>query len=187
MIFVTVGSQLPFDRLIKAMDAWCAASGRSDVFGQIAEPGPAGYYPEHFSWERFMSPQEFERNIGEAELIVAHAGMGSIIAALTMAKPIVIMPRRGALAETRNDHQYATWKEFGERPNIFPALDESELSITIDAALSTKPNSAGSNAHPFGSDELIDAVANYIHEGRTSPSRVPSLGRSNSFVRDTSN
>ncbi len=34
MIFVTVGEQLPFDRLVRAVDEWAAASGK-EVFAQI--------------------------------------------------------------------------------------------------------------------------------------------------------
>ena len=37
MIFVTVGAQMPFDRMCKAVDAWAAKRGRSDVFAQIGE------------------------------------------------------------------------------------------------------------------------------------------------------
>ncbi len=48
MIFVTVGFQLGFDRLIKAMDNWCQSSGHEDVFGQLGELGENGYRPEHF-------------------------------------------------------------------------------------------------------------------------------------------
>ena len=44
MIFVTVGTQLPFDRLIRAVDNWAKAAGRRDVFAQI---GPASYRPLH--------------------------------------------------------------------------------------------------------------------------------------------
>ena len=38
MIFVTVGTQLAFDRMIKAVDEWAGARGRTDVFAQV---GPA--------------------------------------------------------------------------------------------------------------------------------------------------
>ena len=46
MIFVTVGTQLPFDRLVRAVDAWAAEHPQVDVFGQI---GPASFRPKHFA------------------------------------------------------------------------------------------------------------------------------------------
>ena len=56
MIFVTVGEQLPFDRLIKTVDEWAASQGREDVFAQI---GKASYIPKHIKWTKFVSPEKF--------------------------------------------------------------------------------------------------------------------------------
>ena len=39
MIFITVGTDLPFDRMIRALDDWAGASGRRDIFAQIGEGG----------------------------------------------------------------------------------------------------------------------------------------------------
>ena len=58
MIFLTVGTQLPFDRLVAAVDDWCAARGESDVFGQICDPGPDGYRPKHFEWVADLDPAD---------------------------------------------------------------------------------------------------------------------------------
>ena len=43
-----------------------------------------------------------------AAAIVAHAGMGTILTALETGKRLLVMPRRAALGEHRNDHQLAT-------------------------------------------------------------------------------
>jgi hypothetical protein len=40
MIFVTVGTQGQFDRLIRTVDEWADARGRTDLFAQT---GPAVY------------------------------------------------------------------------------------------------------------------------------------------------
>jgi len=61
--------------------------------------------------------------------------MGSIISALEIGKPIVVMPRRGALRETRNDHQVATAERFGVRGRVIVAQDEQEFAETLDYAL----------------------------------------------------
>ncbi len=44
MIFATVGTQLPFDRLIRALDGWAASNGGVEVFAQI---GRGEYEPSH--------------------------------------------------------------------------------------------------------------------------------------------
>lgn len=124
MIFVTVGTQLPFDRLIRAVDTWAVAKERMDVFAQV---GPSGYRPQHIRSKGFIDAQEFRSLVSEATLMVAHAGMGSIITALEANKPIVVLPRRADLNEHRNDHQLATAKRFASLGVIHVAFDVQEL------------------------------------------------------------
>lgn len=124
MIFVTVGGQLPFDRLVHAVDAWAASEGRGDVFAQI---GGSEHPPEHIEWARFLSPPDFRQKAASADTIVAHAGMGSILTALELQKPIVVMPRRAGLGEHRNDHQLATVRHLGTDVGIVVADDEDAL------------------------------------------------------------
>ena len=95
---------MPFDRMVRTIDAWASRVGRSDVFAQI---GPTNWRPRHIEWTQFIEPQDFRRRVRDATIIVAHAGMGSILV-LELGKPIIVMPRRGDLRETRNDHQLAT-------------------------------------------------------------------------------
>lgn len=123
MIFVTVGEQLPFDRLIRTVDKWAADSGQ-EVFAQI---GDTDLIPNTLKYKKFLEPVEFQEKFNSAELIVAHAGMGTIITALEFGKPILVMPRQAALGEHRNDHQFATANEFVKLNYISAALDEAEL------------------------------------------------------------
>jgi len=104
MIFVTVGTQLSFDRMVRVADTWAYLRGRDDVFAQI---GPTEWRPSHIASVPFLETDECHRRIREASLVVAHAGMGSIITALELGKPIVVMPRRADLGEHRNDHHKA--------------------------------------------------------------------------------
>lgn len=124
MIFVTVGGQLPFDRLVHAVDRWAMAQRREDVFAQV---GNSASPPSHIRWQRFLSPADFRRKAREAEVIVAHAGMGSILTALEVGKPILVMPRRADLGEHRNDHQCATVGRLGKDVAITVAADEDAL------------------------------------------------------------
>lgn len=132
MIFVTVGSQEPFDRLIRAVDEWARLRGQSDVFAQIAS---STFRPQHIKFTHSIEPSEFSRVMREARVIVAHAGMGSIISALELGKPIVVMPRRADFHETRNDHQVATAEHFGAQGRVIVATDEQDLPQKLDHAL----------------------------------------------------
>lgn len=137
MIFATVGSQEPFDRLIRAVDDWARAQGRSDVFAQI---GNSTFRPSYIKFAQFLDPDEFNRAIREATIVVAHAGMGSIISALEKGKPIVVMPRRGKFRETRNDHQVATAERFGSHGQVIVANDEHDFAEKLDYALTVPGN-----------------------------------------------
>jgi UDP-N-acetylglucosamine transferase subunit ALG13 len=129
MIFLTVGAQMPFDRLVRAVDAWAARGGNDGVFAQI---GRARYRPAHLHYTEFLDPRAFREAFTSARVIVAHPGMGTIINALELRKPILVMPRRGDLAETRNDHQLATAERFRELGLVEVALDERELTDRLD-------------------------------------------------------
>ena len=64
--------------------------------------------------------------------IVAHAGMGTILTALELGKPLLIMPRRAALGEHRNDHQLATAERFAAVDGVKVAFDETEFALKLD-------------------------------------------------------
>lgn len=129
MIFVTVGTQLAFDRLIIAIDRWAGAGPGHEVFAQI---GPTRLRPSHIESAQFVSPAECDEWMRTADAIVAHAGMGTILTALELGKPLLVMPRRAALGEQRNDHQLATVLRFAELGTVKVALDEVELSRGLD-------------------------------------------------------
>lgn len=128
MIFVTVGTQLPFDRLIRAVDCWAEQNRQTDVFAQI---GRGRFEPAVIEWVRFLSPEEVNRQICLADTVVAHAGVGTIMAALQFRKPIIVFPRYADLSEHRNNHQVATAHRFGERGLVRIAEDEATLNETL--------------------------------------------------------
>ncbi|HMM55704.1 MAG TPA: glycosyltransferase [Candidatus Desulfobacillus sp.] len=139
MIFVTVGSMMPFDRLVAAADAWAAASGR-EAFAQIGE---GRYLPRHMEYTRRLAPGAFAARLRVAELIVAHAGMGSVISALEAGKPIVVMPRRSADREVTTDHQLHTTKWLTGKPGVHVAANEDDLAAAIERALAELARNEG--------------------------------------------
>lgn len=167
MIFLTIGTHEPFDRLIRVVDQWCKERGNGDeVLGQITDR--ATYHPTEFRAVASLSPSEYRKHCQNAHLIISHAGMGSIIAAMTYNVPIVVLPRRGHLHETRNDHQFGTAQKFGDRPGIFVALTENDLPQVLDLALTQKKRlvkDTKQNQLPaFADDRLLEALRDFIHK-----------------------
>lgn len=158
MIFVTVGTQGPFDRLIRAIDEWAATRGRADIFAQI---GPSDFRPEHIRSAPFVGADEFRQHVEGASLIIAHAGMGSIITALELSKRIVVMPRRADLGEHRNDHQIATARRLSENGRILTAMDRRELHEKLDELQNP---TASERLSSETSPDLIRAIRTFIEE-----------------------
>lgn len=123
MIFLTVGTQLPFDRLVQIVDAF-ALSNNADVIAQV---GSSAYKCRHVKAVSFLTPDEVDEYFSKCSVIVSHAGMGSIINALRIKKPLIIFPRKACFGEHRNDHQLDTIKSFSSIEGIYPALDDNSL------------------------------------------------------------
>jgi len=155
LIFVTVGSELAFDRMLSVIDAWAIGS-RDNVFAQT---GYSELRLVNVRHKQFLHPDEFSRCVSECSVMIAHAGMGSILTAMQHCKPIIIMPRRVKFNETRNDHQVATARKLSGREGVFVAMDEAELKQQLDRVhLLT----AGDAVSPYASDELLAAISQFI-------------------------
>lgn len=134
MIFVTIGSMFPFDRLIRVMDDWAVETGESDVLAQI---GDGAYVPRHMRHVRRLSQADFTTSVANAEVVVAHAGMGTVITAGRLGRPLVLLPRIEAWGEHTTDHQIATANWLRDKPGLFVADTDADLHGAIHAARET--------------------------------------------------
>lgn len=158
MIFVTVGSQTPFDRLVRAVDEWCARKP-SDVLAQI---GRGEYQPRNMRWLRVCSPLEFRTHCSDADLIVAHVGMGSVLTALELGKPMLLLPRRADLGETRNDHQLASAGWLRDVSGIRVAENEDALACALDGWRSAGGRPAQTAISATAQPRLLAALRRFI-------------------------
>lgn len=165
MIFLTVGTHEPFSRLIRAVDDWSAMTGRTDIFGQIAALRDDNPPPQNFEWVERLAPVDFGARFDAARLIVSHAGMGTIISALSAGKPVVVLPRRGHLNETRNDHQWATAQHLAERRGIHVAWSEDDIGGAIEAAEADIEALDGPLMSPFAGTDFTNALRGIIAPG----------------------
>lgn len=157
MIFVTVGTQGPFDRMVDAVDQWAGARGREDVFAQIG----SGAEPQHMQWARDLAPDEFSQRLERADAVVAHAGMGTILTALSLGKPVLVMPRLARLGEHRNEHQTATTERFLDMGRIAAVWEADQMAAALDA-LGSSDESERLGRHASG--ELVDRLRGFLRE-----------------------
>ena len=112
----------------------------------------------------FIEPDGFHARMLWADLIVSHAGMGSILTALQCGKPILVMPRLGRLHETRNDHQLATALRFKALAKVAVAEDEGELHVMLNRAGTI---GAGWLIEQDASDELLATITHFLEDDAT--------------------
>ena len=152
MIFLTVGTQFPFDRLVKSMDQ--AFDGRlinEEIFAQIGE---TSYKPLNFESVVSLEKNVFDKRLREASSVISHAGMGTITMALKNHKPLLVMPRLKRYREHVNDHQVATARKFEELGHILAVYDAKDLPNGIRKLKNFVPRERKANP---------EAVADRIH------------------------
>lgn len=154
MIFVVTGTQLPFDRLIRMLDE-IAPQLDEEIVAQV---NGSGYLPRHINTIDLLPPDEFDRLFSSARLIVAHAGIGTIITAMQQQKPIIIFPRIAALGEHRNEHQLATAEKMKEAGWVYVANTKEELSELLQTPDLHPLCTIGSSA----SEILVGSIADFI-------------------------
>lgn len=159
-VFVTVGTQEPFPRLVAAVDAWAGATG----VPVLAQVGTSDAQYPHCRVRAFLSQTEHAAALRSARLVVAHAGIGSIFSTLGLGKPLVVMPRRAALGEHRNDHQAATVAALASMPGFAVAADETALPAVLDRAWRAAADGVGVRIPP--DPRLLRRVRRFLAHGR---------------------
>jgi UDP-N-acetylglucosamine transferase subunit ALG13 len=129
MIFVTTGTnEQGFDRLVRAARALGGGEELVVQYGSSREPHGRG------RWLDFMPWAEMERTMTEARIVVAHAGVGSILLAHRCGKRPVVMPRRVGLGEAVDDHQLGLARRLAERGAVTMIEDEAQLVAAVAVA-----------------------------------------------------
>ena len=133
MIFVCIGSRdYQFNRLLKALDE-LVASGEitEEIFAQI---GQSQYLPQHYSWERYLDSQTFRQYQQAADLVISHAGVGTLLSSLKMGKSVVAVPRYAKFGEHIDDHQTQIAEVLSGEGYLYQVKDMADLGKVIALA-----------------------------------------------------
>jgi UDP-N-acetylglucosamine transferase subunit ALG13 len=129
VIFVVTGTQAPFDRLLSILDKWGGTQGTHSIIAQISN---SEMIFKNMTCFDYLEPDVFNEYFNNADVIIGHAGMGTIIKALENEKKLVVFPRLMKYNEHRNDHQYHTANGFDMLGLINVAYNEDELLKYLD-------------------------------------------------------
>lgn len=188
MIFVVTGTQIPFDRLARTIDQWCAKHPEQEVLGQLGKHNhltrlrgalsqlfksraaadgigqvvKGTFQPKNFSASDWYDPREFQRIFNGATHIIAHAGMGSVLTARGCGIPIMIVPRSVALREHRSNHQVHTADALRGRPGIVVCADLANFDQHMEELLAMERGPATGNV---AADSLLKALQGFVELG----------------------
>ena len=104
MILVMLGTQNnSFHRLLEKIDKLIEEKKIQDKV--IVQAGYTKYESKNMKIFGLIPEEELERYQEQADLIITHGGVGSIISSLKKGKKVIAVPRLHKYGEHVNDHQ----------------------------------------------------------------------------------
>ncbi len=128
MIFVTVGTHIQgYDRVVKKMD---------EIAGKTEEPvimqiGYTTYLPAHAEFFNFTDNERILNLNRDARVVISHAGVGSIMTALSQKTPIIIVPRQKKYGEHWDDHQLEIAEAMKMNRNVRVVYEVEDLETYL--------------------------------------------------------
>lgn len=157
MVFLTVGTQFPFDRLVRGIDKALSQDPLEfEIFGQI---GDSTYQPQNFKAVPTLDKPEFDRIMSESSAVIGHAGIGTIKWALDSHKPLLVMPRLAKYGEVVNNHQVGIARRFADLGLLLTAEDENGLLAKLRELKSFSPRQRVNQA-----DRVADRIERFLKQ-----------------------
>jgi len=152
MILVTLGTQKQsFERLLKYIE-------NSDIDEEIVvQAGYTKFESKKMKIFDFIPYEKMEEYIDKCNLVITHAGTGSILSALKKDKKVIGCARLSKYGEHVDDHQLELIKIFTEQNYILELNENNDLNELYKNLKKFKPNKFISNKEKF-----IDNLKNEI-------------------------
>lgn len=153
--FVSVGNAYqPFTRLIHAVTS-IAHTLPQPV---LVQHGHTPFDNSECRGVAFLDMPAFESAVGEAEVVILHAGAGSVIHALRAGKTPIVMARRAKFGEHVDDHQI----EFARKLMLTGRVLAVENVVELEAAIGRARRLPATIAR--SEPPLVDMVAGILTE-----------------------
>jgi UDP-N-acetylglucosamine transferase subunit ALG13 len=134
VIFATLGTHHdPFPRLIRALEALPSAA-------LVVQHGHSGAPSGASRSVSFLPFAEMIEHIRNADVVITHAGVGSILLCLRNGRKPLVVPRLHKHGEHVDDHQVELTRALAERDKVIPVWDVDDLSRLVgQAPVPTQP------------------------------------------------
>lgn len=158
MIFVTLGTQdKQFPRLLQAFEDFLSENKIADEI--IVQAGHTKFVSQHMQVFDFMSQDEFTKALKNADVIVTHGGVGTIMTALKYQKKILAVARLQQYHEHQNDHQLELLEAFAQKGYLIHMTDFSRIPDYLEQIRCFQPKSYVSNT-----DHMVKMIQTWIDE-----------------------
>jgi UDP-N-acetylglucosamine transferase subunit ALG13 len=122
MILVTTGANgAPFDRLLAVVERF--ETGEE----LVVQHGPSTIRPPGATCVDFVPFDELGELVARARVVVAHAGVGSILLCASKGRVPIVVPRLARYDEVVDDHQVLLARRLGASGNVVCAEDPENL------------------------------------------------------------
>lgn len=144
MILVILGTQnMPFDRLLKAIDNQIKIGNIKDEV--IVQAGSTKFESQNMEIFDLIPSNKFDELLKKADLIISHAGVGSILGGITLNKKMIIAARDKKYGEHVNNHQFEILDQFENDGYILGLHDFDTLDILLKQVKTFNPKKYVSN------------------------------------------
>ena len=108
----------------------------------------------------YMEETEFKELFQKADIVITHAGVGTIIYGLEQHKKMVVAARLEKYGEHVNDHQLQILDNFADEGYIIPLYTFEKLNEAIKKAKTFEPREYVHNNNNFiaGLENIIEAM-----------------------------
>lgn len=133
-LFVPLGTQkFPFNRLVEKLN--CMVNEGKYRAEEIVMQSSVYEVRPIFKHYDLVPAELFNNLIDNAELVITHGGVNSIISCMTRRKPLVITPRFMEYGEHVDNHQVEIAKLMKNKFDVIVVEDMTKLPEAIDAAI----------------------------------------------------
>jgi UDP-N-acetylglucosamine--N-acetylmuramyl-(pentapeptide) pyrophosphoryl-undecaprenol N-acetylglucosamine transferase len=155
--FVAVGTHgEPYERLLGMVEE--AADAGVLPRPIVAQTGAADWRPAGVDGRRWMSRDEVEEGVRDAEVVVCHGGAGILSCALAAGRRPLVLPRRVRFGEHVDDHQEELAGKLAER-RLAVVLGDAITPADVAQAREPIGDAADAGAQPSAADVLRGALA----------------------------
>lgn len=160
-ILICVGaSEFGLDRLLKYVDELCEEKVL-DGNRIVAQTGCSKYKPIYYKSFKLIDRDDFIKYVDKSDVMISHAGTGSVTPALKKGKKVIVFPRLKDYGEHIDNHQLELAEVFTVNGYTMCATTKEELKDSLLKISSFVPKKFISNTENMNR-LIIETIDNWF-------------------------